>query len=145
MSQSAAYLLIFVGALLIASGCAHPLDVAVTAANTAAKDLHAVHAALTKARRVEQRAAARRVLGDRDDRRVRAEQLDRAHAVGLRYQHAWDAYARARKAWLVTVRMLAALDDNDARAQRHVLHVALLRLAVAMRHALFVSARLTKD
>lgn len=103
MSVTLAHLLVLVGALLIAAGCQRPLDAAVRSANAAAIALTATHAAIVEQRRLDQIAAARRVVGDRDDPAVRAEQLDRAAEVGRKYRKAWEAYDKARAAWVTVV------------------------------------------
>jgi len=103
--------LVLVGALLIVAGCTHPLEAAIVSANGAAAGLKATHAAIHTASVSAQRDAARRVVGDRSNPAVRAEQLDRARQAGAKYRPAWDAYAAAREIWL-----LVADAINEAKA-----------------------------
>jgi hypothetical protein len=106
VSDSALCLLVMVGALLIAAGCSRPLNVAVATANAAAVGLEVTRAAIIEARKAEQLAAARRVVGDRSDPAVKAEQLDRAQAVGHEYRKIWDAYDAAWQAWATAARFI---------------------------------------
>lgn len=130
MTTSVAWLLVLVGALIIAAGCQRPLDAAIVSANVAAASLTAAHGAITEARRADQLAAARRVVGDRDDPAVRAEMLDRAAQGGVEYREAWDAYTAARRVWLAVVEAIqvaqAAGDDVDLADVERLL-VALAR------------------
>ncbi len=131
-SEGFFHVLIMVGALLIAAGCTHPLDAAVVSANAAAHSLTAAHGAITRASRSAQRDAARRVVGDRDNPSVRAEQIDRATEAGKRFRSAWDAYAAARETWIVTVEGIkAAQAAEEAGAEPDTQLVAALVKALA--------------
>ncbi len=111
-SDKLAWLLVFVGAMLIAAGCARPLDTAVVTANTAAAALVEARATLIEHRAKAQREAAKRVKGSRSDPSVRQEQLDRAEMVGRRYRPAFQSYETARKFWVAAVATIKV-------AQRH--------------------------
>ena len=126
MTTRAAYLLIMVGVLLMASGCARPMDTLVSTANTAAVTLTAAHTTLMATRKAQQIEAAKRVAGDRADPAVRAEQLERARLVGVRYRPAWTAYEIARAAWITSV---AAIKVAQQTGDVATALVALARLA----------------
>jgi len=128
---SQAHLLVLVGALLLAAGCSRPLDAAVLSANAAATTLEATHHLLTEQRRADEAEAARRVRGDRSDPAVRAEQLDRALAVGRKYRRAWDAYDVAYHAWAATVATIQAAQAGHKNAAASLFH-ALQEVAMAI-------------
>ena len=103
LSEKVAWLLVFVGGMLIANGCARPLNTAIVSANISAVALVEVRAAVVAHRAKAQRAAAKRVIGDRSRASVRAEQLDRARIVGLSYRKTFEAYETTRRLWVAVV------------------------------------------
>lgn len=147
MNDHIAALMILLGALLICSGCTRPLDVAAATANAAAVTLKATRAELVAARAREQADAAGRVRGDRAEHAVRAEQLDRAAAVGKRYQDAFTAYDVARAAWVALVaaiQVAAQLDEAGGVADVEQLAQMISILAAAQRE-LLTAAKLLED
>lgn len=131
MHDIGAALLVVVGALLILAGCARPLDAAVISANAAAITLQATHDEIATASRAAQREAASRVLGDRSDPAVRAEQIDRARLAGATFRPAWEAYSTARAAWVAVVAAIVVAQQTD-EPDLDAITQALLALAEAL-------------
>lgn len=136
MTTPLLHLIFLVGAMLIAAGCTRPLSVAVHVANTAAVGLKATHGGIAAASRSAQRAAARRVVGERDDPSVRAEQVDRATEAGRRYRPAWNAYDAARAAWIAVadgIRMAQQVEAAGGEPDVQLVAALLVVLADAQR------------
>jgi len=108
----AAWLLVLLGALLVAAGC-DPLRAATVAANAAARTLVTTQTAMAGEYRAAQIAAAKRVQGDRSDPTVRAEVQDRAQMVRSAWETAWGTYHAAYSAWAILVAAIHAAERGE--------------------------------
>jgi hypothetical protein len=96
--------------VVLAAGCAGPLDASVRTVNAAQPVLAGAHEAL---RETHERAAKRAV----DVARTEAQARCLAERVHASFDPAWDAYAAARLAWLSAhAAVIAAQATEAARA-----------------------------